>query len=438
MKIPSVLAFLPRQDESPRQQYQIYMVTATAIFIIIGCLVLTLYALLERPRDTNIYIIAGMIAGTQGLVLWLIHRRSLQKAGWVNIMVLWVGIGYGSYVSGGVYASAVTLFLIPLILSVILLGTRITLVLLIATLIFFGFLVFVEVNGALPVATARDLPYRLMVIGGNTIFIVVLFMYHMIKMREAEDKNTQLSLQAERLQVQQQLTQDLAHDLRTPLAILNTQTYLIKKRLDNGENITPYMERLETYSQKLDQMIDGFFQLTRLDSDYQPDTWQNVDLAYLLPLIADQFQDYAHRQHIHLDVDIARPLDHYLVYGEASLLQRAIENLIENGIRYGKAKGEVCLKLSHEAEFVHLKVTDDGRGIAPEEQTKIFDRFYRVNDARTMDEKTGTGIGLSIVKRIVEIHGGDIQVTSTINQGSEFSVRLPFSPFQLAQSAKMS
>ena len=427
-----MLAFLPRQDESPRQQYQIYMVSATALFITVGCLVLIAYALLERPGDTNVYVIASMILGTQALIIWLIHRRQLQMAGLLNIVVLWIGLGYGSYVSGGIYASAITLFLLPLILSVILIGTRFSLGLLLVTLLFFGFLTLIEVNGFLPVSSTRDLPYRLMVVGGNTIFVVVLFIYHMIKMREAEDKNTQLSLEAERLQVQQQLTQDLAHDLRTPLAILNTQTYLIRKRLENGENILPHMERLETYSQKLDQMIDGFFQLTRLDTDVQPDTWQNVDLAHLLPLIVNQFQDYATRQDIHLDVEIVESADNYLVFGESTLLQRAIENLIENGIRYGKAKGEVCLKLAQEAEFIQLTVIDNGQGIASDEQTKIFDRFYRVNNARTMDEKTGTGIGLSIVKRIVEIHGGDIQVTSQLDQGSEFSIRLPSSPPQLA------
>ena len=432
MKIPSVLAFLPRQDESPRQQYQIYMVSATALFITIGCLVLIAYALLERPGDTNVYVIASMILGTQALVIWLIHRRQLQIAGLLNIVVLWIGLGYGSYVSGGIYASAITLFLLPLILSVILIGTRFSLGLLLVTLLFFGFLTLIEVNGFLPISSTRDLPYRLMVVGGNTIFVVVLFIYHMIKMREAEDKNTQLSLEAERLQVQQQLTQDLAHDLRTPLAILNTQTYLIKKRLENGEDILPHMERLETYSQKLDQMIDGFSQLTRLDTDVQPDTWQNVDLAHLLPLIVNQFQDYATRQNIQLDVEIVESSDNYLVFGESTLLQRAIENLIENGIRYGKAKGEVCLKLAQEAESVQLTVIDNGQGIASDEQTKIFDRFYRVNNARTMDEKTGTGIGLSIVKRIVEIHGGDIQVTSQLDKGSTFSIRLPSSPPQMA------
>jgi len=105
-------------------------------------------------------------------------------------------------------------------------------------------------------------------------------------------------------------------------------------------------------------------------------------------------------------------------------MEEVLGNLISNAIKYSPEGGRVRISAAAEADGISLQVQDEGLGIPPEEQTRIFDRFYRVKNSQTRSI-TGTGLGLAIVKRIVEAHGGSISVKSTQNKGTTFKVQLP-------------
>jgi signal transduction histidine kinase len=114
------------------------------------------------------------------------------------------------------------------------------------------------------------------------------------------------------------------------------------------------------------------------------------------------------------------------VHGDRKLLKQLLLNLLTNAIKYNSQGGKVVVSLHSEAGEVLMEVRDTGRGISPENQTRLFEKFYRVSDGD--DEVQGTGLGLAIAKRVAESHGGQITVESALGKGSSFSVHLPSGP----------
>jgi signal transduction histidine kinase len=117
------------------------------------------------------------------------------------------------------------------------------------------------------------------------------------------------------------------------------------------------------------------------------------------------------------------PTDLPLVSGDIGLIERVLENLIENAIRYTAEEGTVIVALTLEHEKIMIQITDTGCGIPPEELPYIFDRYYRVGKGR-QERSTGAGLGLAITKRILELHGSTIEVQSVVNKGTTFSFHL--------------
>jgi signal transduction histidine kinase len=159
-----------------------------------------------------------------------------------------------------------------------------------------------------------------------------------------------------------------------------------------------------------------------LESEMREPVWEPVSLSELVGEAMKDFQVLADQAGLELQGDISNQVP--TVLGDAEHLRRVVDNLIGNALKFTSSGGRVTVRLSeHDAE-VMLQVADTGIGIAPEDQERIFDRFYQV-DGTTRRTHGGCGLGLALVKEIVEKHGGGVSVESQPGQGSTFTVQLP-------------
>ena len=220
------------------------------------------------------------------------------------------------------------------------------------------------------------------------------------------------------LQAHKQFVADAAHELRSPLATLRIQM----ATLAQWEHLNPQERR-----QILQDIQDMLQQMERTVSSlllllHEPDVRfvETVDLAHLTKQVIDEFQKQARHLGIHLSKDIDEAPA--LVKGYRPLLRVVLRNLIENALLYNDPGGSVTVQTRVHSRYVLLQICDTGWGISPDELPYIFERFYRGQKAQ---KKPGSGLGLAVVKRIVTLHQGHIEVISEPGRGSCFRLRLP-------------
>ncbi len=217
---------------------------------------------------------------------------------------------------------------------------------------------------------------------------------------------------------------NISHDLRTPLTSL--QGYL-ETVLMKGEGLSPddrrhYVELALKHSQRLGQLTEELFELAKLESDQSPLRVESFSLAELVQDVAQKFRLEAENRRIALDTEI--PRDAATVTGDIALIERVLENLIENALRYTPTGGRVRLSLIPGEGRVMAQISDSGPGIPSDELPHIFERFYRVEKARG-DGLEGSGLGLAIVQRILQLHDSPIEVESEPGVGTSFRFALP-------------
>ncbi|NOX76691.1 MAG: HAMP domain-containing protein [Gammaproteobacteria bacterium] len=221
---------------------------------------------------------------------------------------------------------------------------------------------------------------------------------------------------------------NVSHDLRTPLTSLHgyLETLLLKGETLSASERKKYLQIATAQSTQLNRLIGELFELAKLDSS---ETLLNIEpfsLAELVQDMAHTFSIKAEKQNIQLRTEHSGNLP--FAYGDIALIQRVLDNLIENALRYTPAGGCITLSLNSDSDHIMVKVADTGQGIPVEEIPHIFDRFYRLQKSRAQN-KTGNeqhaGLGLAIVKRIIDLHGGAIRAQSRPDHGAEFSFALP-------------
>ncbi len=211
---------------------------------------------------------------------------------------------------------------------------------------------------------------------------------------------------------------DAAHELRTPLTILKGE---IEVALASSQTPDEYRRVLASAQEEVDRLaslVEDLLFLARADAGVAAPPRDRVDLAAVIDDARPAMATLAERDGLGLTVDAAGPV---WVLGSAPLLFRVVLNLVDNAIKYTPAGGQVVVRLTAGGQ-AELTVSDTGPGIAPEEQARIFDRFYRGDPAR---ERGGSGLGLALTRSIVQLHGGTILVESPTGQGACFRVRLP-------------
>ncbi len=242
------------------------------------------------------------------------------------------------------------------------------------------------------------------------------------------DMSKRIATQVEQLKendrLRRELVTNISHDLRTPLSAMQgyVETLILRKdSLDERER-DRYLGVVRKHTLRLGQLIGDLFELSKLDSVSMTPSVESFSIAELIQDVAQEFRLEAEQKNIRLSLDV--DTGNGMTEGDIGLIQRVLENLVRNAIKYTPAGGEVVLSLSEKPTHLAVAVADTGNGIAEEEIPKIFDRFYRARDGEEA-RSDSSGIGLAIVKRILDIHGSCISVTSRLEAGTRFEFDLP-------------
>jgi two-component system, OmpR family, sensor kinase len=215
---------------------------------------------------------------------------------------------------------------------------------------------------------------------------------------------------------------NITHDLRTPLTSLQgyLETLLMKEGALTPEEQRNYLTIAIKRSNQLGKLVSAIFELAKLDSPDVQVRFEPFSPAELIQDILQKFQLAAENRKIELRMSVAHDIP--LVLADIGLTERVFENLIDNALRYTPEQGTISINTAFENGRITVQVSDTGSGIPTEDLPHLFERTYR----RTRkDDSSGSGLGLVITKRILELHGSDIQVNSTVNAGTIFTFNLP-------------
>jgi two-component system phosphate regulon sensor histidine kinase PhoR len=215
---------------------------------------------------------------------------------------------------------------------------------------------------------------------------------------------------------------NVSHELRTPLSLIKgyTETLLDGAR-SNPEVAERFLKIIERNSQRLDLLIQDLLTISALESGRTKVDLQPVDLHLLVDKVLSFLQTKADNK----NVKLANELPEFTVNADANRLDQVLANLVDNAIKYGRVEGNVTVGgKKMDDGGLEIFVRDDGPGIPPEALVRVFERFYRVDKARSRDQG-GTGLGLAIVKHIVQAHGGEVRCESELGQGATFYFTLP-------------
>lgn len=221
-------------------------------------------------------------------------------------------------------------------------------------------------------------------------------------------------------QMRREFTANVSHELKTPLQTISGSAELIEAGLVKPEDMADFGRKIHQESTRLISLIEDIIGLSRLDEGAEDMKREEVDLLAVAEHVAAGLSQMA----VDAKVGIKVSGESAMVMGDIAMLRSIVHNLCENAIKYNRPNGEVRVSVGHESGEVRLKVSDDGIGISKEEQERVFERFYRVDKARSK-EVGGTGLGLSIVKHAVQLHGGRIELESSPGAGTSVTVSLP-------------
>ena len=221
---------------------------------------------------------------------------------------------------------------------------------------------------------------------------------------------------------QKQFAADAAHELRTPVTVMLTQTQTALNRERDATSYKLTVEACQRAAQRMRRLIESLLELARFDAGQEVLRCQHVDLGATVAAGVELVQPLAAEQGVTISVTAA-PLT---VTGDGDRLAQVVNNLLTNAIQYNRSGGTVSVKLASQNGLAVLTIADTGQGIAPADLPRVFERFYRTDQARTGGGNAG--LGLSICQAIVTAHGGIIEAASETGSGTTFTVRLPLGP----------
>lgn len=268
-------------------------------------------------------------------------------------------------------------------------------------------------DSASEIGDGKDLSKRINLQGSSKDEI-----YHLAQTFDKMFERLETSFESEK-----QFTSDASHELRTPTSVIISQCEYALSQSNNPKEMEESLEVILRQSRKMSSLISQLLLLARVDQG-KHDTFQFecINMSELTEIVVEELSLMVQEASIDLTTNIEEDL---FIKADQTLMMRLLMNLLTNAIAYGKENGIVNIQLFRDEINIIGKVSDNGIGISEEHITKIWERFYRIDAARTSSNIGNTGLGLSMVKWIVELHGGEITVESELGEGSTFTFKLP-------------
>ena len=223
--------------------------------------------------------------------------------------------------------------------------------------------------------------------------------------------------------LRQELVSNVSHDLRTPLAIIHgyTETLMIKDMELSAQERRQYLTNINSSTERLAKLVAQLFEYSKLEAKQIEAHKEPFLISELVMDLYYKYQILAKEKSIALKIEMEEGLP--LVFADIALVERVIQNLLDNALKFTPKDGIITLMLNHTNDNVEVTVKDNGMGISEQEQTYIFERYRKAKTATR--ENFGAGLGLAIVKKILDIHNASIKVISKPNQGAAFQFALP-------------
>lgn len=233
----------------------------------------------------------------------------------------------------------------------------------------------------------------------------------------AEDRTESYRLDA----VRRDFVANISHELKTPIGAIGLLGEALVHAADDPVQVRRFAEQLTKESSRLASMTQEIIELSRLQAKDALSHPEIVELDHVVSAAIDQNRVHAEAQRVTLASGGTKGLR---VWGDEAMLITAVHNLILNAVQYSPSPSRVGIGVTAADDVIEIAVTDQGIGIPDDELDRVFERFFRVDQARSRTTG-GTGLGLSIVKHVVQNHGGDVRVWSQPGRGSTFTIRLP-------------
>ncbi len=222
---------------------------------------------------------------------------------------------------------------------------------------------------------------------------------------------------------EKQFTSDASHELRTPIAVIKAECEYGLMQKEHPEEMQSALKSIQRQSQNMSTLVNQLLTLARADRGNMELSKEKFDLCELTEMVIESLEEQAEEKKVKLYTDMPERIE---FYGDQTLIMRMLINLISNGITYSiDQEGYVKVSLEEKDTQIICVISDNGIGIAKEHQDKIWNRFYQVDTSRSKMTAGSSGLGLAMVKWIVEVHGGEITLESEYKKGSAFKVVLP-------------
>jgi len=239
--------------------------------------------------------------------------------------------------------------------------------------------------------------------------------------KQLERHKLELESERGRIKVLQRFINDMSHDFRTPLTAINNTLYLLKKNGDPQKQET-YIQRAQRHIKRMDDLLEAILQIEYLDKGEIAFQFSWSDMNTFIPPLIQEYAPMSSPKQI--VIKFVAEIDQCFALIDRVEFARVITKLLENGITYTPEGGHITFRTGIDQQWAVISIQDTGNGISADDLPHIFERFYRADQARSSDTG-GSGLGLSIVQKIIEAHNGRIDVESVLGEGSKFTIRLP-------------
>lgn len=288
---------------------------------------------------------------------------------------------------------------------------------------------FLTISGELIDVECNPIKYKFE--GKDAVLILVRDVTEKRKNEElkirVEEKTKQLNEIVEYDRVKTEFFDNISHELKTPVNVIFSaiqigEMILKEHKCKSKCSMEKYIYTMKQNCYRLTRLINNILDISKIDSGYCKLSMKNVDIINIVESITLSVVEYAKSKEISIIFDT--DTEEKIMAVDVDKIERIILNLLSNAIKFTDQKGNILVSIKNENNHIVISVKDDGIGIPEEKQKSIFDRFIQV-DKSLFRNNEGSGIGLSLVKSLVEMHGGNIQVKSNLEKGSEFIVKIP-------------